>query len=768
MAQQAAAMAERDAAATAAKSVLQNETRRAADREAALQAQVQRLERLQYIAKKTALSSESALRDAVTQLQHLQQQHQHCSTSDRSQQQSAATADAQLQTEQDSLANSTSSSGAATNYESNADLGAQAWLMQLVANARDYDSRTQRTGGAAASKDQSSDAAQLQIQQLRQALAAQSLDIAIARQNELKATTQARMDVRALTDRLAAAETNATALTAARQAAKRAVKDSIFVRCDTVRYSALYTAIIAAVPLLSLMQISYINSYSNNCGGTTTVVVTLVVVLVAMVGELKCASLARTVDTLKGRGDLTQALAAARHQLCEESIKRMQSDSNAALHQQLAAEEQARRATALKQVADLQDAIDRRAVCDTVTVPDTAAVACGVTALQLIEQFAGTATKQSARVKELESEVNKLYCLHITDDVSVSKYIGGSNYRCINRMYTSLLMSLGSDFTQRARVDVLRHTTTTTSDVTATAQPTAATTTSITSTQPGATAAGTTTTAAATSTTGAAASAATASSASNASTDSWTLALDSAAVQSMKARADALQRELDASRAQLVICKRDLARAERATAAANTAIEDAHKDAISKAQTDLSAAKQEVEALRVTCDSLKQQLQSRLSIGRAVVGDHGGTNAANINNNSSYNNSNANTVQQQQSQQQQQHQHTSSAHRYSNGLYAMSSSSPDKHQQQHHSGGSTSANNATTTWDNVHMSVEIERLRSIAQERGSQVQVLTAAVQALQTATSYSDSNDNNVADNGSNNHTARSSHRTAATGTHH
>jgi hypothetical protein len=40
MAQQAAAMAERDAAATAAKSVWQNETRRAADREAALQAQV--------------------------------------------------------------------------------------------------------------------------------------------------------------------------------------------------------------------------------------------------------------------------------------------------------------------------------------------------------------------------------------------------------------------------------------------------------------------------------------------------------------------------------------------------------------------------------------------------------------------------------------------------------------------------------------------------------------------------------------------------------
>jgi hypothetical protein len=40
MAQQAAAMAERDAAATAAKSVWQNESRRAADREAALQAQV--------------------------------------------------------------------------------------------------------------------------------------------------------------------------------------------------------------------------------------------------------------------------------------------------------------------------------------------------------------------------------------------------------------------------------------------------------------------------------------------------------------------------------------------------------------------------------------------------------------------------------------------------------------------------------------------------------------------------------------------------------
>jgi hypothetical protein len=47
-----------------------------------------------------------------------------------------------------------------------------------------------------------------------------------------------------------------------------------------------------------------------------------------------------------------------------------------------------------------------------------------------------------------------------------------------------------------------------------------------------------------------------------------------------------------------------------------------------------------------------------------------------------------------------------------------------------------------------------------------QVQVLTAAVEALQTATSYSDSNDNNAVDNSSNNHTARSSHRTAATGT--
>jgi hypothetical protein len=70
--------------------------------------------------------------------------------------------------------------------------------------------------------------------------------------------------------------------------------------------------------------------------------------------------------------------------------------------------------------------------------------------------------------------------LQITDAVSVSKYIGGSNYRCINRMYTSLLMSLGSDFMQRARVDVLRHITTTTSDVTATAQPTAATTPPIT------------------------------------------------------------------------------------------------------------------------------------------------------------------------------------------------------------------------------------------------------------------------------------------------
>jgi hypothetical protein len=61
---------------------------------------VQRLERLQLIAKKTALSSESALRDAVTQLHQIQQQHQQCSTTDRTQQQHAATADAQLQTEE--------------------------------------------------------------------------------------------------------------------------------------------------------------------------------------------------------------------------------------------------------------------------------------------------------------------------------------------------------------------------------------------------------------------------------------------------------------------------------------------------------------------------------------------------------------------------------------------------------------------------------------------------------------------------------------------
>jgi type IV secretory pathway TrbL component len=130
-------------------------------------------------------------------------------------------------------------------------------------------------------------------------------------------------------------------------------------------------------------------------------------------------------------------------------------------------------------------------------------------------------------------------------------------------------------------------------------------------------------------------------------------------------------------------------------------------------QTDLSAAKQEAEALRATCNSLKEQLQKRVAIGRTVVGDYGGAIAASSN-------SNANTAQQQQSQQQQQQ--ASSAHRYSNGLYAMSSGSPSNHQQQqHHNGGNTNANNATATWDNVHMSVEIERLRSIAQERGSQV-----------------------------------------------
>jgi hypothetical protein len=35
---------------------------------------------------------------------------------------------------------------AASNHDSNADLGAQAWWMQLVANAREHDSRTPHTG----------------------------------------------------------------------------------------------------------------------------------------------------------------------------------------------------------------------------------------------------------------------------------------------------------------------------------------------------------------------------------------------------------------------------------------------------------------------------------------------------------------------------------------------------------------------------------------------------------------------------------------------
>jgi hypothetical protein len=129
-------------------------------------------------------------------------------------------------------------------------------------------------------------------------------------------------------------------------------------------------------------------------------------------------------------------------------------------------------------------------------------------------------------------------------------------------------------------------------------------------------------------------------------------------------------------------------------------------------QADMSAAKQETEALRITCSSLKEQLQSRVTIGRAVVGDYGGTITTNNSNNISNSNGNVNTVQQQQQ--------ASSAHHYSNGLYTMSSSSNHHHQQQHHNGGNTDSN-ATTTWDNVHMSVEIERLRSIAQERGSQV-----------------------------------------------
>jgi hypothetical protein len=48
------------------------------------------------------------------------------------------------------------------------------------------------------------------------------------------------------------------------------VKDSFFVRCVVVNYNALCTATIAAVltisavSLLSLMQMCYIHSYSNN------------------------------------------------------------------------------------------------------------------------------------------------------------------------------------------------------------------------------------------------------------------------------------------------------------------------------------------------------------------------------------------------------------------------------------------------------------------------------------------------------------------------
>jgi hypothetical protein len=82
----------------------------------------------------------------------------------------------------------------------------------------------------------------------------------------------------------------------------------------------------------------------------------------------------------------------------------------------------------------IQDALDRRAVCDTVAVPDTAAVACGVTALQLIEQFAGTAGKQSARINELETEVNKL--------VSNCTYSAISIYTVIVSQYIAVTLCL--------------------------------------------------------------------------------------------------------------------------------------------------------------------------------------------------------------------------------------------------------------------------------------------------------------------------------------
>jgi hypothetical protein len=64
-----------------------------------------------------------------------------------------------------------------------------------------------------------------------------------------------------------------------------------------------------------------------------------------------------------------------------------------------------------------QEALGRHAVAQTLTVPDAAAAACGVTAAVLLDQFVGTAAAQAARMRSLSAANEHLKASTFRHDV---------------------------------------------------------------------------------------------------------------------------------------------------------------------------------------------------------------------------------------------------------------------------------------------------------------------------------------------------------------
>ncbi|KAG5183417.1 hypothetical protein JKP88DRAFT_348658 [Tribonema minus] len=243
--------------------------------------EVERLERLQATAKQTVLASESALKQAVSQLQA-----------------------------QGTTAAAIASASAPERLKE------QHQLREQLASSKERALLGVYLGELS-----------LEVKRLRQALHDQSLALALAKQGELRIEAEARAKDRAWADKTAVLSAANAALAQGLETAKR-----------------------AGAAQLELQR--------------------------------------RTIDTLRGRGDLAAALAAARAELSRESEARVSAQGDAAVQR--------------------QEALDRRAVAATVAEPDASAAACGVTASTLLDHFAGTAAAQALRIKQLTHDNTKL------------------------------------------------------------------------------------------------------------------------------------------------------------------------------------------------------------------------------------------------------------------------------------------------------------------------------------------------------------------------